>query len=134
MWNCPACSEQNEDQFKSCWKCQKLRPGVYGQAEEGGPEDSHLDLIVDPEKPVQIGDGGAVQCPTCGAGFKVKKEKGQTRMYRRLETAICPHCANGVTPEILVRLASARQKGPDAVSEVIYACPYCGKVLAVSGS
>lgn len=130
MWRCPSCAEQNEDQSKSCWKCQTIRPGAY--PEEGGPEDSHLDLIVDPERPVPVSDSGAVQCPTCGSSFKVQRDRGSTRAFKRLESAVCPYCANSLTPEVLVRLASPRKEGPHAVTEVIFACPYCGKVLGVA--
>ena len=129
MWRC-GCGEQNEDQFRSCWKCQTARPGAY--PEEGGPEDSHLDLLVDPERPVPVSEAGAVQCPTCGTSFKVGREKGATRMFKRLESAVCPFCANSVTPELLVRVASERQEGPQAVREVLLACPYCGKILGVT--
>ena len=132
MWRCPACAEQNEDQFKSCWKCQMVRVGAY--PEEGGPEDSHLDLIVDPDRPVPVTDAGGVQCPSCGTSFKVTRDKGATRLFKRLESAICPWCANALTPELMVRVASPRQMGPDAVKEVIHACPYCGKAIGVTSS
>jgi uncharacterized Zn-finger protein len=125
MWKCGKCGEQNEDQFTSCWRCHDDAPGI-------DPEETQLDILVDPERPQPISDAGAVQCPTCGQQFKVDLRKQESSaVRRRSDHALCPHCGHTVTPELLVKVSPAKRDVGEAVKEVIYACPYCGKVLTV---
>lgn len=125
MWQCVNCGEKNEDQFEACWKCQE-RP----EEPDPDPEETQLDILFDPEKPQAVGEGGTVQCPTCGQQFRVSREEA-SGARRRSDSALCPHCGHTVTPELLVRVAPAKRESHAEVREVIYACPYCGKVLSV---
>lgn len=127
MWRCTSCGEQNEDDASACWKCQQP-----GGADDVDPEQTHLDLLVDPEKPVPVADNGMVQCPTCGQQFRVKKEEA-SGFHRRTDQALCPHCGHAITPEVLLKVAPGKREGTSIgmVREVIYACPYCGKALSV---
>lgn len=127
MWRCAGCGEENGDDVSACWKCK-----APGGVDDLDPEQTHLDLLVDPERPQPVSEGGMVQCPTCGQQFKVKREEHST-VHRRGDQALCPHCGQGVTPEVLLRISPGKREGSSihVVKEVIYACPYCGKVLAV---
>ncbi len=124
MWKCGKCGEQNEDQFEACWKCQE-------QGEAIDPEETQLDVLFDPEKPQPVSEGGAVQCPTCGQQFKIRKDEAASGTRKRSDHALCPHCGHTVTPELLVKVVAAKRESAP-VSEAIYACPYCGKVLSIA--
>jgi uncharacterized protein YbaR (Trm112 family) len=128
MWHCSQCGEKNENQFEVCWKCQAAQDNV---------EDTSLEILFDPDKPQSIGENGAVACPTCGQQFRVQtgipQEASAIMRARRSDAALCPHCGHTVTPELLVRVVAAkRDASAPPVREVMYACPYCGKVLSIS--
>jgi uncharacterized Zn-finger protein len=126
MWTCSKCNESNEDQFEICWKCQSAQEGV---------DDTHLDILFDPDKPQPVGEGGHVACPTCGQQFRIQTgipQESSAVIRRRTDAALCPFCSHTVTPELLVRVSAAkRDASAPPVREAIYACPYCGKVLSI---
>jgi len=125
VWRCTSCAETNDDSIASCRKCQKARPAV-------NPDDTTLEGFVDLERPVPISEASTVQCPTCGEVFKVHEKAGHSsRVYQRLDAALCPACSRSITPELLVRVAAKRREGTQ-VREVILACPYCGKIVGIT--
>ncbi|MBI2932852.1 MAG: hypothetical protein HYY16_14490 [Planctomycetes bacterium] len=128
MWRCASCGEQNESPATVCRKCQGPLKTIDPEAD---PEETQLDIIFDPERPQPISERGDVQCPTCGQHFQVQTHREESSwIRRRVDHAMCPYCGHTVTPELLVRVAPAKRETAQ-VREVIYACPYCGKVLTI---
>jgi uncharacterized Zn finger protein len=125
MWRCTSCAETNDDALSHCKKCKKGRPAVSA-------DDTSLDGVVDLDRPVPVSEASTVQCPTCGEVFKVQGAQAghSSRIYRRLDAALCPSCSRQISPESLVRVAAKQREGAQ-VKEVILACPYCGKVVGV---
>lgn len=126
MWRC-SCGENNGDETASCRKCHKAKPA-------SNPDDTSLEGVVDLEQPVPISESNKVACPTCGEVFRVQERAGtSSRIYRRLDAALCPACSRSITPELLVRVAPKhRENAP--VKEIILACPYCGKIVGVTNA
>lgn len=125
VWRCIECAHSNADDAAGCGKCGAKRPAQ-------DPDETALQALVDPDRPVAISDSSTVQCPTCGETFKVQSKAGSSsRLYRRVDAALCPSCARAITPEALLRISPKPRDTGTPVREVLLACPYCGKVLGI---
>ena len=126
MWRCVKCMDSNSDTATKCAKCKADRPKF-------DPDETSLDGIVDLNRPVPISETSTVQCPTCGEMFKVeRRSETASRVYHhRTENALCPSCSRAITPESLVKVSAAERESGQ-VTEVLLACPYCGKIVGVT--